>query len=51
MELSSEEIKIQEEAIEYIKSHEKDLIDKFILNKRPIRLNLLTFFMAGSPGK
>ena len=50
MELSSEETKIQEEAIEYIKSHEKDLINEFVLNKRPIRLNLLTFFMAGSPG-
>lgn len=50
MELSEEEIKIQQEAVDYIKSHKDDLINEFIISKRPIHLSLLTFFMAGSPG-
>ena len=50
MELSEEEIEIQQDALDYIKSHKDELINEFIISKRPIRLSLLTFFMAGSPG-
>ena len=50
MELSDQEIEIQKEAIDYIESHKNELIEKFILSKKPIQLDLFTFFMAGSPG-
>jgi hypothetical protein len=50
MELSDDEIKIQEEAKKFIKDHKKELIDKFILQKNPLRQSLFAFFMAGSPG-
>ncbi|MFA6119688.1 MAG: zeta toxin family protein [Parachlamydiales bacterium] len=50
MELSEKEEKTQKEAIEYIKSHKEELVDKFIVSKKPLRLGVLTFFMAGSPG-
>lgn len=50
MNLTEREIKIQKEAVDYIESHEKELIDMFILSKKPIQLDLFTFFMAGSPG-
>lgn len=50
MELSKEEIKIQREAVDYVRSHKNELIEKFILSKNPIRLDMFTFFMAGSPG-
>lgn len=50
MELNEQEIKIQKEAIDFVESHRDKLIDKFILSKKPIQLDLLTFFMAGSPG-
>lgn len=48
--LSSEDIKIQKEAIKYVESHKDELIYEFIESKKPIKLDLLTFFMAGSPG-
>jgi hypothetical protein len=50
MELNEQENKIQQKAIEYIKSHKDELIDRFIISKKPMHLGLLTFFMAGSPG-
>lgn len=50
MELSKEEIQIQQESIDYINSHKDELIGRFITSKKPLQLDLLTFFMAGSPG-
>ncbi|MFA6974123.1 MAG: zeta toxin family protein [Parcubacteria group bacterium] len=50
MELSEQDKKTQQEAIKYIESHSEELIDRFIVNKRPLPLGVLTFFMAGSPG-
>jgi hypothetical protein len=50
MELSKEEIKIQQESIDYINSHQNELIVRFITSKKPLQSDLLTFFMAGSPG-
>lgn len=50
MELNEEEIKLQKEAIDYINSHKDELVRKFIESKKPLKLDLLTFFMAGSPG-
>jgi len=50
MEFSEEEIKIQEEACGYLKAHSDELIDQFILQKKPFRLGFMSLFMAGSPG-
>jgi len=50
MEIDDGEIKIQKEAIEYIKSKRDELIDKFVLQKKPLRLPLFSLFTAGSPG-
>lgn len=50
MELTEQERKIQDEAIQEIKSRKHELIEKFILSKRPLRLSVISFFMAGSPG-
>lgn len=50
MELNELELKIQQEAIKYINSHKDELIERFVISKKPMRLDLLTFFMAGSPG-
>ncbi len=50
MELSDSEIQIQNEAVEYIKSKKGELIDRFIIQKNPLRRSLFAFFMAGSPG-
>lgn len=50
MELTSEEIKIQNEAIEHIKKNKEKLIKDFIISKNPLRVGFITIFMAGSPG-
>lgn len=50
MELSAEELKIKEKSILEINTRKDELISKFITSKNPIRLDLVTFFMAGSPG-
>ena len=50
MELTNQEKKIQEEAIREIKARKVELIEKFIISKRPLRLGVISFFMAGSPG-
>ena len=44
------EQKLSEEALKYIIEDEDKLIKKFVLDKKPIPINILTFFMAGSPG-
>ena len=49
MELSEEEKIIQEEAIKYIKENKEQLIENFILKKRPLRNTGLSLFMVGSP--
>lgn len=48
--LTKQQLKIQQEAIDYIKSHKNELIEEFIIKKNPLRLDLITIFMAGSPG-
>lgn len=50
MELNEQEKKIQEEAIEEVKSREKELIEEIVISKNPLRLGVISFFMAGSPG-
>src|SRR3989338_5918358 len=50
MEFSDEEIVCQKEAKRYIEDHKDELIRKFIVDKKPLRINALSFFMAGSPG-
>lgn len=50
MELTEEEKRTQEEACTYIEENKDRLIKEFILDKRPLRLNAITLFMAGSPG-
>jgi len=47
---NEDEEKIEEEALKYVIEHKEELIKKFILDKRPVPVNFLTFFMAGSPG-
>lgn len=50
LELSEQEKIIQEQAIEEIKARKQEFIEKFIISKRPLHLNVISFFMAGSPG-
>ncbi len=50
MEFSDEEIKVQQDACENIKSRKDELIQSFIIAKRPINIPFTTIFMAGSPG-
>jgi hypothetical protein len=50
MEFLPEEIKIQEAAILEIKSRKDELIKTFVTDKKPLKLGVLSFFMAGSPG-
>ncbi|MDP3957725.1 MAG: zeta toxin family protein [bacterium] len=50
MELTDQEKKIQEEAIREIKLRKQEFIEKFIISKKPLRLSVISFFMAGSPG-
>lgn len=45
----SEEI-ISNEACDYINSKKDELINIFILKHKPLRLGIITIFMAGSPG-
>lgn len=48
--LTEQEKILQEQAIVEIKARKKELIEKFIISKRPLRLSVVSFFMAGSPG-
>ncbi len=50
MELNEKEKIVQKETINFIKSHKKELIEEFILSKKPLPLDLFSYFMAGSPG-
>lgn len=50
MDFSDEEKIIQDRAKRYIEDHKNELISKFVLSKKPLRINALSFFMAGSPG-
>ena len=50
MELSNEEKIVQEQAIQEIKERKNELIEKLIIDKRPLRLSVISIFMAGSPG-
>jgi hypothetical protein len=43
-------IVMEKEALQYITANKDKLIKEFILDERPLPFNLLTFFMAGSPG-
>lgn len=50
IELSEDEKILQEEAIKEIKERKEELIKKFVLDKHPLKLDVISFFMAGSPG-
>jgi hypothetical protein len=50
MELTNEEKILQEEAIQEIKNRKQELLETFVINKKPLRLGVISFFMAGSPG-
>lgn len=50
IELTEQEEIIQKQAIEEIKARKEELIKRFIISKRPLRLSVISFFMAGSPG-
>lgn len=47
---SDEEKLLGDQALEYISANKEQLIHEFILSRNPIRLDLITVFMAGSPG-
>ncbi len=49
-ELTKEEIEVCEQACAFIKENKQELIKTFILDKKPLKLDLVTIFMAGSPG-
>jgi len=48
--MTEEEKQMQQRAITEINSRRAELIKKFIEDKRPLRLPIFSFFMAGSPG-
>lgn len=50
MELTEEEKIICDEACDFIKSNKDNLINEFIIKKKPLKLGFITIFMAGSPG-
>lgn len=50
MELSEDEKIIQTQAIKEIINRKEKLIEKFVTSKHPLHLDVVTFFMAGSPG-
>lgn len=50
MELTDQEKKVQEEAVGYVHSHTNELIDRFVVSKKPEALRFFGFFTAGSPG-
>lgn len=50
MELTLEDKRVQNQAIDYLKKHKDDLIRNFIIAKNPLRVGFATIFMAGSPG-
>jgi hypothetical protein len=50
MELIEDDKQIQEDACAYINAHKDELIQKFITQKKPLKLGFMSLFMAGSPG-
>ncbi|MEN9413576.1 MAG: hypothetical protein RLZZ342_663 [Candidatus Parcubacteria bacterium] len=50
IDLSPEEKILRKEACLYIEENAPELIQRYILDKKPVPLDLLTIFMAGSPG-
>jgi UDP-N-acetylglucosamine kinase len=50
MDFTEEEQRIQEQAKKFIDDHRDELVERLILSKRPLRLPVVTIFMAGSPG-
>ncbi len=50
MEFTDEEKILQQQAVDFIEAHTQKLIDKFVIQKNPLRLGFITIFMAGSPG-
>lgn len=50
MEFTDKEKAIQQQAVDFIEAHKDRLIDKFVIQKNPLRLGFITIFMAGSPG-
>lgn len=50
MDLTEEELKIQESSCVYIKANSSALIKKYVLDKKPLNIGFVTIFMAGSPG-
>lgn len=50
MEFTEQEKTTQEQAKKYIIDKKDDLIKKFILDKKPLRIGMMSLFMAGSPG-
>lgn len=50
MELSDDDKIIQNQAVKEIISREEEFIEKFVKSKRPLCLDVISFFMAGSPG-
>jgi hypothetical protein len=49
-ELSGDEKITQELALKEIESRKEELIEKFVESQRPLHLDVVSFFMAGSPG-
>ena len=50
MDLQPDDQKNSDEACAHISSHKAELIQTFVLNQNPVKINLMTIFMAGSPG-
>lgn len=50
MDFTEEEKEIQKQSIKEIKRRKKELIEKLITSKDPLRLGYVSIFMAGSPG-
>ncbi len=50
MGFTREEKILQQQAVDFIEAHAEELIDKFVIQKNPLRLGFITIFMAGSPG-
>ncbi|MDO8505070.1 MAG: zeta toxin family protein [bacterium] len=50
MEFTDEEKILQQQAVDFIEAYTQELIDKFVIQKNPLRLGFITIFMAGSPG-
>ncbi len=50
VELSDDGKLVQGKALAYIEAHKDELIEAFITSKKPLKMALFAFFMAGSPG-